>query len=54
MPPKPHKRPELHAATVDSIPARRGEGESIRAIAKGLHVSTTTVQKVLTAAQAAP
>jgi DNA invertase Pin-like site-specific DNA recombinase len=43
-------RPALPAATANAIRARRAGGESIRAIAKGLQVSTTTVQKVLSAA----
>jgi DNA invertase Pin-like site-specific DNA recombinase len=45
-------RPELPAVTANAIRTRRAEGESIRAIAKGLQISTTTVQKVLAHAHA--
>jgi hypothetical protein len=41
-----HQALELPAA-IAAIRTRRAEGESIRAIAKGLQVSATTVQKVL-------
>jgi DNA invertase Pin-like site-specific DNA recombinase len=47
---KPHGRPALPEATASAIRARRARGESIRAIAKGLQVSATTVQKVLAVA----
>jgi DNA invertase Pin-like site-specific DNA recombinase len=43
-------RPKLPAAIANAIRTRRAGGESIRAIARGLQVSTTTVQKVLAAA----
>jgi hypothetical protein len=45
-----HQALELPAVTADAISVRRARGESIRAIAKGLQVSATTVQKVLGAA----
>jgi DNA invertase Pin-like site-specific DNA recombinase len=43
-------RPELPEGTAAAIRTHRERGESIRAIARELKVSTTTVQKVLAAA----
>jgi DNA invertase Pin-like site-specific DNA recombinase len=47
---KAHGRPALPEATANAIRTHRERGESIRAIARELQVSATTVQKVLAAA----
>jgi DNA invertase Pin-like site-specific DNA recombinase len=46
-------RPELPEGTANAVRTLRESGSSVRAIAKELAISTTTVQKVLRASSAA-